>query len=151
MRLFNWLKPDPLRLKPIMMEEVDPGIYQLTETPFVSVITVRAQRVFPEGFKLLLGMGYRTVRVDVDTLTTIVARPYPVWLFYRAIEAIERGFYSTINALYDGGIIHFSTQEGEHTRWWNIRPGPTREARSFYLHLPGKMWSAVFSRVRRPK
>lgn len=139
MRLFNWLRPVHYRLKPITAEEVVPGTFTITDAPCVSSYSWRFLRLTEGSAELLRREGYREVCREIETMHTIVVRPFPLWLFYITLERLRQTYWRCVRDAYDLGLIRHVAGEGVQPRLRDWRLGPNEEARSFYAKWLGKI------------
>jgi hypothetical protein len=99
----------------------------LERRPFVAQISHWSQR---HGGMELAGLlrdyGYRVVKRDVLTDTTIWARPWPLWAFLRAAVKTEAACGSLAAWVYRRGLFHVVCPEYQIARWRDLRPGPRR-------------------------
>ena len=148
MRIFDWRYPEPPRLKPLQCVQEQQGNIigtYFTDLPFVTVVGHRTERLIKEVIPLLRANGYRPVERHILTLSTIYARPLPLWAFYKGLFRLRLMYWWFIRTVYDIGLIHPSNSipDGVNTRLIDWRPGPSRDARLFYRTLVGKVWKRV--------
>lgn len=71
------------------------------------------------------GLGYRFLEHRPEMRTDIYARPLVVWAYLWCCLRVRGIFWGVVDWLgYKHGFIHFTTPDGQRSRWRDLRLGP---------------------------